>query len=489
MASEQTAEVIDFRERLSKRNTLYLGHLALGHEQLGINDPKTYLHMYLEHEEEAMTAIKEDLAGDIAERLPDDPFINKVQFEFTGSDFLSVKDQVSMKRMTAVNEQIVREEAVKNGELSEELTRSSLEAAEPYVIEEWFWQAPIGSYLIFEALPIGEQEFAIPRIFKKTSDHVLEGYFLSLHNPSVSAFNELRQQMGVDARPGRDPLEILANYYHQPPDETFVDRYIQTYDELLQAKDPLHREHAYGLPDKNRDEIRNGVELARNPELSAIYEDMLKALAGSKGIATPAIMDIIQSLKLKIDIKPEERLTLDKVGDLMEKVIVSIASVIDQASPEILEGLNQPGTYSGTAYSAAAHYGRQAEASGQAYGSGGCPSIARGETQAGQAKGAEAAASVQAYTAKGRRLDSFGRPKMGVCRTSNCTSRGESIFWPSKTLVGGCDLCVDCHIYFKNKKNPKLEHKKNRAEIKARHEAAKQQRQAREKQHRQKLAA
>lgn len=484
MAIEQTAEVIDFTERFPKRNTLYLGHIALGHEHLGVNDPKTHLHMYLEQGDAAMTAIKEDLAADVAERLPDDPFINKVQFEFTGSDFVSLKDRVSMKMMTAINQQIVREEALKNAELSEELARSKLEATEPYAVEGWFKQAAADSYLIFESLPIGEQEFAIPRIYKKIDDYTLEGYFLSLHSASVPIFNELRRRLGVDAPPGRTPLEILANYYEYRPAEAFIDTYVQTYDGILQDKDITHREYAYGVPDRSRSESRNGAEIARNPRLSAIYEDMIKSLAGSDGLATQKIIDIVQKLELKITLAPGQRLTLDTLSQLMEGAIKRIASVVDNASPEILEGLARPDAYFGTAYTTAAHYGGQAEAAGQNYASGGCPSAARSGGQNEQAKGTEAGILAKAYGLRGEVFNDFGKEQWGVCRTSNCISRGESIFWPSKTLVGGCDLCVNCHVYYKKGRDPKLEHKKVRAELKAKNDE-----QERQKQIRQKMAA
>ena len=48
----------------------------------------------------------------------------------------------------------------------------------------------------------------------------------------------------------------------------------------------------------------------------------------------------------------------------------------------------------------------------------------------------------------------FGRPKIGVCRINNCPSRGESKYIHGKTVVGGCDICVNCHKIFEKGKSP-----------------------------------
>lgn len=487
MANEQAAEVINLRERLHRRVTLYLGHIAIGHEHLGINDPKTHLHMYLERGEEAMSAIEEDLVADIAERLPEDPFRKRVDFEFTGTDFVSRIDRVSLKAMTAENERIFREEAVKNKELSQEYARAKIEMAEAHKLPEWFKEAEIGSYMVFDALPIGEQEYAIPRIFRKKSPTELEGHFLSLHNASVEVSNKQRHRLGVQIQPSSTVLELLANNYEFPSDPDFINRYIDTYDEIQKENDPQGRDFAYGLAGLTRGEVRNGAEVANNPSLITIYKKTVKELASSSGIATPGLMRIIKNLKIDTDIYSGERLTLDKVGELMEKVIAGIAATVDNASTEILEGLNQRDTYSGAAMDAVGHFGGQATSNGQSYGSRGCPSADRTTQQNGQAKGNEAASLAQAYRLNGVVLEDFGKPKWGVCRTANCISRGESIFWPSKTLVGGCDLCVDCHIYYKKGKDPKQEHKKMTAELKARKDAKEKQKQQ-TKQRQQQLA-
>jgi hypothetical protein len=48
----------------------------------------------------------------------------------------------------------------------------------------------------------------------------------------------------------------------------------------------------------------------------------------------------------------------------------------------------------------------------------------------------------------------FGRQKIGVCRITNCPTRGKSQYVHEKTLVGGCDICVHCHKIFEKGKSP-----------------------------------
>ena len=51
-------------------------------------------------------------------------------------------------------------------------------------------------------------------------------------------------------------------------------------------------------------------------------------------------------------------------------------------------------------------------------------------------------------------IDLFGRPKIDICRTANCPSHGNSKSFKSRTVVGGCGFCVECHKILQKNKSP-----------------------------------
>jgi hypothetical protein len=242
-------------ERLSVEKTIYLGNLAINKSEiLGVNDPLTHLCQYLEKGDEAITGIKIDLETDVAERLPKTPFINHVGFKLDGDDFISVKDKVSMKSMTQSNLEVLK---TINIIQDQEIKRAEIEADEVRKLADWYKSAPVYSYMIFESLPIGNQKIAISRIYQKKPDGMLNGSFVSLHNPSVDSFNRLRQEFNPSLNDCVSEIDILENSYSfyspnlKSPDD-FIDFYVDTYDQILLEKSGVKRK--FGL--SNSTEIK-----------------------------------------------------------------------------------------------------------------------------------------------------------------------------------------------------------------------------------------
>ncbi|MEI6237854.1 MAG: hypothetical protein WCP03_04630, partial [Candidatus Saccharibacteria bacterium] len=322
-------------EILSRKHTAYLGRLAIGPENLGINDPLTHLYQYLESGNSALVGIKEDVETDIAERLPKAPFVNYVGFEFTGQDFVSLKDKVSMDLMTKTNLKIFEAEATSNRMLFEELIRAKTEAQETQKLAEWFKYAPKGAYLVFESLPIGRQKFAISRIYQKVNDNLLEGCFVSLYNPNVCHFNELRKELGSDTNNCKTEIDLLQNCYefYTPelilPDK-FIDYYVGIYDRILQKQNNI--KHSFGLDNNNLKAHKNGLNTVRSqPSLTDIYLDTIKTLANSQGLITPELVQINNKLGMGLNIIKNQAISLELAQNIMKEVILGITSVIDKA--------------------------------------------------------------------------------------------------------------------------------------------------------------
>src|SRR5581483_4734820 len=176
----ETARQLEY-DRYSTATALYIGELALSRQELGINDPLTHLEHWLRQGDEALPIIGEDLDSEILERLPD-PFENIVDFTYQNGDFISVKDQVSLKKITAENRRILAEEAKQDQSLRPELFRAQTEAREVHKLEEWFLQAPAGSVFIAESPPLGKQTTAIARLHFKVDGQRMRECIVELHN-------------------------------------------------------------------------------------------------------------------------------------------------------------------------------------------------------------------------------------------------------------------------------------------------------------------
>lgn len=451
-ARRQQPEVIGDKERV-----VYLGRLAIRSEYLGINDPLTHLYQYLENGESALVGIKEDIITDVAERLPKTPFVNCVGFEFTGDDFVSEKDKVSMGTTLETNLQIFEQDFADVPDMADEFTRVKSEAQEVAKLTVWFKEAPIGAYLIFESLPIGGQKFAISRIYQKTDYNRLEGCFVSLYNSGLDQFNELRMELNPEAPLGQTKAEILENHYqfYDPTltqSNKFINHYVETYDRLLQTKND--RQHSFGLGQDKEVEKQNGLQKVRSqPKLTSVYLDTIKTLATSQGVVTPELIRISDKLGIGYHLDENQAISAEMARDIMGEVILSIVSVIDRADNKLLDDLEYLDTGTGASYGAISHYGGQARADGETYASNGCPEYSRSDLVKSSSADSEYSAIIRAFGFQ-KTPDNFGKSKVGVCRIANCPSRGDVGWWPDKTLVGGCDFCVGCHKFLEKGKSP-----------------------------------
>lgn len=444
-------------ERLDYDKVVYLGHLALRAEVLGINDPLSHLFQYLDRREDSLVGIQEDIETDIAERLPKTPFINHVDFDFTGNDFVSVKDKVSMNLMTANNLQIFAVESALNPGLTTELSRAEIESQEATKLADWFSGANIGSFMVFESLPIGEQKIAISRIYRKTNQSRLEGSFVSLYNSSVSHFNQFRGQIKPDAEICGSELDILrCNYEFFHPQvastDAFIDYYVGVYDRLHFENDGNNR--SFGLVTDGVKQKQDGLDIVRSqPGLTSVYIEAVKALADSGGKVNQDIISINKNLGIGFEFVDGQRLTIRMAHDFLAKTISGIVSVIDRADVGLLSELESSDAGQGSNYAAVSYYGGQATVSGETYSSNGCPEFNRSANEATNGAGSEHNALKLAFNAWGN-LEDFGKPKIGVCRIAGCPSHGEYHYIHNRTLVGGCDICVGCHKLFKQGKSP-----------------------------------
>ena len=456
----------NLESNIEYRITHHLGFLALALKanKLGINDTLTHLHQYFHRGKESLIGIKEDFETDIAERLEKTPFVNYVNFKYTGNDFLSIKDKVSMYSMTTKNLEVLSAESINNKSLSAELARAEVEAQEVAKLTNWFINAPIGANLVFESLPIGDQKFAIPRIYKKKDNDHLEGCFVSLYNPSVKQFNNFRKALGVKTPICNNELEVLQNHYefYNPKINKageFIDFYVDTYDKLLQQQDG--QEHSFGLLADKTKEKQNGIEKVRqNPDFVSIYLDVVEKLAKSNGKITPDLIKINKKLGLHFKLKKGQEISLDLARDLLIEVRTYIASSIDMADTKLLKDIKGSDVNSDAIYDVISHFGNQAKAEGKTYASGGCPEINR--TNKDSADEDDPNSELFILNKRYNNLpNNFGEARIDVCRTSNCPSHGKLgwLFGSLKTLVGGCGFCVCCHKHLEKGKDPKVIYK------------------------------
>lgn len=447
--------------KLSQEKVVYLGRLAIRAEQLGINDPLTHLYQYLEKGETAEIGIRQDVETDIAERLPKTPFVNYVGFDFVGNDFASSKDKVSMDSMTKNNLKIISEEyAVNPTTMSQEYARAKIEAEEVERLVKWFKTAKIGSCQIFESLPIGNQKIAITRIYKKIDSKTLEGCFVSLYNPSVELFNQFRKQIDKNSPTLHTEIDILQNNYEFNDQKllngkNFVDFYVNTYDQLLQVK--TGREFSFGIENDKEKQRQNGIKMVRSqPGLINTYVQTVKKLAESSGLATADLVDLTGKINTGHRLELSQNISAKIVHDILNTMIIGITSAIDKGDDTLLEDLNKPYSGADTDLATVSHFAEVASKSNQSYDSNGCPEFSRSSenTNANSTSNSETAVMQRAFGIEPETLKNFGKPKIDVCRINSCPSRGDIWWWPDKTLVGGCNICVHCHKLLEKGHNP-----------------------------------
>ncbi len=444
-------------EQLSIEKVSHLGNLALNKSEfLGINDPLTHLCQYLENGQDAITGIKIDLETDVAERLPKTPFINHVGFEFIGDDFVSVKDRVSMNSMTQTNLNVMKK-IEKRPDLKQEIERAKLEADEVRKLTNWYKAAPDYSYIIFESLPIGSQKIAISRIYQKQPGDRLQGSFVSLYEPSVNTFNQLRKDINPLLQECDSEIEILKNNYDfyapnlKSPDN-FIDFYVETYDKILFSASGA--ESSFGLPGPENTKINGLEKIKKQPKLSAIYIDAIQNLASSGGFASKELQDMNKKLGLSYAFESGSKIPIETARGFLSDVIRGIASVIDNADGDFLRYLETTETKTDTSYAALSCYQTQSRELGQSYDSLACPEFINDiSDDSSKQSSFEQDAMLRAFNIW-ESLDFFGQPKIDVCRTDNCPSRGTAKSFKDRTVVGGCGFCVECHKILQKNKSP-----------------------------------
>lgn len=410
-----------------------IGKAVIDASEIGINDPIAHLYKFIKKGDESLDSIKE-VATDIAERLPNVPFVNYVGFELRGNDFISEKDKVSMVEMTGNNMRILKLESMYDSSLMPEYERAKLEVEEVAKLAGWYESAKIGSCFVFESLPMGKQKVAVTRIYQKTADGRLNGCFLSLHNPNVDRFNGLRQKIGVIGHSDlHTELDILKNGYQFHHErlmnlEDFVDFYVDAYDELLlEQSGKIHR---FGIETSDTPRIENGIEKVKSrPDLISNYVEMLTVMRNSEGVVSPDLFRMCKRFGIGENLSIGENMKTSTYRVLLKGLIKYMTRTID--------GVDASSNYSG-----------EAGVSNRSYDSLACPEIDitlrsnSGESGAtyNRMTRFEQRALLWAYGIYEDLVD-FGVPRIDNCKTKNCPSHRET----KPCVVGGCGFCKECH--------------------------------------------
>lgn len=474
------AKVFDIEEYRKQR----IGREAIkiSAEELGYSDVLTYLYRYLEN---SNADILPDLEADVGECLKEvdnkgrlkmsNHFENHVYFKPVGSDFVSLKDKVSLTEMTSRSVQLSKKESAKNPKLKNEYERAKLESREIAVISEWFKNAGEGSFLVFESPPLVEgEDFAVTRIYQRLGN-TLEGCFISLNNPSLVQFNKLRKELNAGKNDCETALETLGSPYtiNKPRlsnTDEFIDYYVGIYDHLLYENNQKY--YSFGFETPEGSENQNGLDRVRTqPKLLKVFTDTIKLLAESEGKMTPEIMNICNDFEVK-NVFEGQKITSKQARDILKKVFDGVVGSFSKIDQETLMSLEALDNNSSASYDTVVYSSNDAFAKNESYG-GVCPSFSVSEDQKSDvAAGYEQTSILRAFNIF-ENLNNFGKPKMGVCRIPNCPSHGESNYFPNKTLVGGCEICVHCHkilskgkspesVYEEEKNKRKAEEKKNK---------------------------
>lgn len=451
-------------------HTVNLGRIAVKLEHLGINDPLSHLVQYLENGENTLPGIKEDLETDIAERLPDTPFVSRVMFEFLENDFVSSVGKVSMKDMTQNNLNILAEVSRLDNDLVQEYERALIEAKEPEKLKEWFLTAQIGSFIIFESLPIGKQKIAVSRIYRKIDDYNIEGSFLSLYQPSVRQFNKLRRQIGRGNDNCQTEIDTLVNHYEFfsstfRDSDDFVEYYRYIYDHIL-SQDQGGVDFRFGLAEGDIDaKSLNGIDIVRSQSsLTEVYFDALRTISKSNGKINYEMIDLAEKLNLNLNLKEGDTISMELARDFLQQIIISITRAIHRANEEVVSDLSSPNTDKSTSYAVISYYNQTSGDSDTSYANSVCPTYNRdniNNDDAGDAKTSEYNILTRSFNIY-KNLDNFGTPRLGVCIIKGCPSRGSIEWLPSRTIVGGCSICANCHKILNTGKSPEKIYQKDK---------------------------
>jgi len=254
-------------------------------------------------------------------------------------------------------------------------------------------------------------------------------------------------------------LDILGDEYCiNGVTEGFVNKYVQTYDGILNTE--TGQNHSFGL--QSKDVVDNGIsKVRRQTKLTSIYVDAVRAISSGQGRVTSELIDITNNLDNNRGLVINQPLTVELIRTVLENIAAGIASVVHRADGQLLRNLESDRSDQDTNLASISHYSGQAKSEGATYSNTGCPTVGR-NNQASESNGGDMMILGAVFNLL-QSPDNFGRPKIGVCRISNCPSRGELSWWHKRTLVGGCDICVDCHKIFEKGKLPQNVYQKQQA--------------------------
>lgn len=468
MLETKLYDLEQYKSQKRQETVAHLGNLAIRAEQLGLNDELTPIYKYLINGESAMPGIELDVKTQMAEYLKDTHFQTFVDFNFTGNDFISKIDKVSMKKMVQNTVDVLNSEIKHDRSLSRELKRAEIEKQEFEKISKWYESAPLGSFLIFESLPIKDDEtFAVSRIYQKTNNNELKSCFLSLYNSSIKQFNDFRKEMSPGIKEGSDEFDILDNCYDFYDEkinslDDFSKSYVGIYDQILHEKD--NKKYNYGLEDNGKNKMENGLTRVENQSrLVSIYTDTVKDLAGSEGKVTQKILNTNNDLGIENKLKLGQIINADLARKILKKIISKISCLIDMADNKLLKQLEDSETDKKVVYQTIVHMNTQATSAGIVYTSNGCSEVSRSEPGQNN-EGSESDGIAEAFRTK---QDRIGTLKIDVCRTENCPSHGldDENHVKKRTLVGGCSVCMGCQKIYDEDKDPVKIYKATRDKI------------------------
>lgn len=436
-----------------------LGNLAIEQSDITINDPIIHLCDYIQRGDESLAGIREDFETNISERLKDKNayILNKLKFTLSDNDFISTKDKVSMRSMTQNSLTTMQKTLAGKSNYFIEVTRAKAEIEEVDKITEWFKSAPVGSNIVFESLPIGENErYAFTRIYNKLSDSEIEGGFFSLHNPDINQFNNLRQEFNANTN-SKNEIELLRDCYqiNEPKlnniDDTIA-AYVGVYDQILSEK--YNKKYSFGIETNDKNTFNGLTKVRQLSGQTDIYIDTINAFKNSNGVATDELVKINNDFKTENKLCLGQKLTTEQIREQLESVTTGIACTINEADEKAMIELLKVSDDKQANRNIASHFGAIATAKGEKFESGGCPEFRNDDQNETSPDGSDAEIISNAFGSLNK-LQNFGKESYDICRINNCPSH------PRPTKVGGCKVCVNCHLLFQKGKDPNRVYKYN----------------------------
>lgn len=382
----KSAEIYKIRnDSIARLGGQALHGAGINIELLGINDPLTHLEEFMRGGEAMLPQIQENVITYVAEKITRPKFINKVNFIYTGNDFITEHGSFSMRNIADVGLAKARQHNIS----TQLLRRAELEALEVERLAAWFETAASGDFFIVESMPIGKgEEYALPRLYEKTGQQTILEHVVALHGPTLKVFQEVRNRLGGAGEP-EDELSLLDKMYSVTPEPgvDFTQRYVDLYDA---TKTELEGgEYIFGIPQEELKNRNDDMQIIRGQSaLRLIFNDALRVLAKSNWEVDDEL--ILFCRKLRLDSIPSlgQRLNLEQARLVLDGTLQYIISVVELASNIELDQLSVAGGDS--AYIAAGHYGTRAAQQGIRYQGGACPtSISEMPSAQAQAAGSE----------------------------------------------------------------------------------------------------